>query len=201
MPGPTDTVMQATDIVAHLTRVLPGVTYETPAAADQAVLIVPREALIDTCRALRDTPELNFSFLAELTAVDWWPTEPRFEVVYHFANVGVADFPAKGMSGEAKRLRVKVRLHGADAHQPTLVNIFPNANWYEREIYDLFGILFEGHPDLRRILMPDDWEGHPARKDYPVQVKVPVKFKEPLQVTEEEFVANLEAQRVKTRPS
>jgi NADH-quinone oxidoreductase subunit C len=192
--------MQATDIAAVLNRVLPGVTCETPEAADQGVLIVPRESLIDTIRALRDTPELNFSFLAELTAVDWWPTEPRFEVVYHFANVGVADFPTKGMSGTARRLRVKVRVAGSDAHMPTLVNLFPNADWYEREVYDLFGILFDGHPDLRRILMPDEWEGHPARKDYPVQVKVPVTFKEPLQVTEQEFVANIEAQRVKTQP-
>src|SRR5689334_1291766 len=192
--------MVATDIVAVLNRILPDVQYETPDAADQPVLIVPRESLIDTIRALRDTPELNFSFLAELTAVDWWPTEPRFEVVYHFANVGVADFPTKGMSGTARRLRVKVRVAGSDAHMPTLVNLFPNADWYEREVYDLFGILFDGHPDLRRILMPDEWEGHPARKDYPVQVKVPVTFKEPLQVTEQEFVANIEAQRVKTQP-
>ncbi len=191
--------MVATDIVAVLNRILPDVQYETPDAADQPVLIVPREALVATVRALRDTPELNFSFLAELTAVDWWPTEPRFEVVYHFANVGVADFPTKGMNGTPKRLRVKVRVPGADVKAPTLTDLFPNANWYEREVYDLFGIIFEGHPDLRRILMPDDWEGHPARKDYPVQVKVPVKFKEPLQVTEQEFVANLEAQRVKTQ--
>jgi NADH-quinone oxidoreductase subunit C len=192
--------MQATDIAAVLNRVLPGVTYETPEAPDQPVLIVPAEGLVETIRALRDTPELNFSFLAEMTAVDWWPTEPRFEVVYHFANIGVADFPTKGMSGQARRLRLKVRRAGSEAHLPTIVGIFPNANWYEREVYDLFGIVFDGHPDLRRILMPDDWEGHPARKDYPVQVKVPVTFKEPLQVTEQEFVANIEAQRVKTQP-
>jgi NADH-quinone oxidoreductase subunit C len=135
-----------------------------------------------------------------MTAVDWWPTEPRFEVVYHFANIGVADFPTKGMSGQARRLRLKVRRAGSEAHLPTIVGIFPNANWYEREVYDLFGIVFDGHPDLRRILMPEDWEGHPARKDYPVQVNVPVKFKEPLQVTEQEFLANIEAQRVKTTP-
>jgi NADH-quinone oxidoreductase subunit C len=192
--------MQATDIAAVLNRVLPGVTYETPEASDQPVLIVPAEGLVETIRALRDTPELNFSFLAEMTAVDWWPTEPRFEVVYHFANIGVADFPTKGMSGQARRLRLKVRRAGSEAHLPTIVGIFPNANWYEREVYDLFGIVFDGHPDLRRILMPEDWEGHPARKDYPVQVNVPVKFKEPLQVTEQEFIANIEAQRVKTTP-
>ena len=192
--------MHATDIVAALSQVLPGVSYETADAVDQPVLIVPREALVETCRALRDTPSLNFSFLAEMTAVDWWPKEPRFEVVYHFANVGVADFPRPGMSGTPARLRLKVRLAGADAVVPTLIPLWPNANWYEREVWDLFGIGFEGHPDLRRLLMPEDWEGHPARKDYPVQVNVPVKSHEPLQVTEQDFVANIERQRVRVRP-
>jgi NADH-quinone oxidoreductase subunit C len=158
--------MQATDIVAVLNRVLPGVTYETPEAPDQPVLIVPADGLVETIRALRDTPELNFSFLAEMTAVDWWPTEPRFEVVYHFANIGVADFPTTGMSGTARRLRVKVRLAGSETRMPTLVSLFPNANWYEREVYDLFGIFFDGHPDLRRILMWDNFQDHPMRKDY-----------------------------------
>lgn len=193
--------MNATEIAAVLHQTLPGVPYETLEAGDQPVLIVPREALVETCRALRDTPALNFSFLAEMTAVDWWPApEPRFEVVYHFANIGVADFPRPGASGTAARLRLKVRVSGADAVVPTLIPLWPNANWYEREVYDLFGIVFEGHPDLRRLLMPEDWEGHPARKDYPVQVNVPVKIHEPLQMTEKEFVASIEAQRVRTRP-
>jgi NADH-quinone oxidoreductase subunit C len=192
--------MTATEITAILARSLPGVTYEATDAPDQPAIIVPREALLDTCRALRDTPELNFSFLAELTGVDWWPKEPRFEVVYHFANVGVADFPRPGMSGQGKRLRLKVRAHGEDAVVPTLTGLWPNANWYEREVYDLFGIVFEGHPDLRRLLMPEDWEGHPARKDYPVQINKPVDSSSPLQVTEKEFVANIEARRVRTRP-
>lgn len=192
--------MTATEIAAILARTLPGVTYETSEAPDQPVLIVPRDALVETCRALRDTPELNFSFLAEMTGVDWWPKEPRFEVVYHFANVGVADFPRPGMSGTGKRLRLKVRVHGEDATAPTLTGLWPNADWYEREVYDLFGIVFEGHPDLRRLLMPEDWEGHPARKDYPVQINKPVDSSSPLQVTEKEFVANIEARRVRTRP-
>src|SRR5262245_49596923 len=132
--------MQSTDIVAALSQTLPGVSYETADAADQPVLIVPREALVETCRALRDTPSLNFSFLAEMTAVDWWPKEPRFEVVYHLANIGIADFPRAGMTGTPARLRVKVRVSGADAVVPTLIPLWPNANWYEREVWDLFGI-------------------------------------------------------------
>jgi NADH-quinone oxidoreductase subunit C len=191
--------MHATDLVHALNQRLPDVSYETADAVDQPVLIVPREALVETCRALRDTPTLNYSLLAEMTAVDWWPVEPRFEVVYLFANIGVADFPRPGASGTPSRLRVKVRVAGSDATMPTLVGLWPNANWYEREVFDLFGIIFEGHPDLRRLLMPEDWEGYPARKDYPVQVNVPVRTHEPLQVTEKEFVATIEAQRVRTR--
>jgi len=113
------------------------------------------------------------------------------------------------MSGTPRRLRLKVKVSGDAAELPTIQGIWPNANWYEREVYDLFGVVFANHPDLRRILMPEDWEGFPARKDYPVQIKTPVTFTSPTQVTEEEFVRNIEAHRVhaggaavgtKTRP-
>ena len=188
--------MPAADIAETLQRALPGVAIESWDAADQPVVVVPPGALVDACRVLRDTPELNFSFLAELTAADYWPKEPRFEVVYHLASIGVQDWPRPGMTGTARRLRLKVRVSGDAAELPTIHGIWPNADWYEREVYDLFGVVFAGHPDLRRILMPEDWEGFPARKDYPVQVKVPVTFSSPTQVTEEEFVRNIEAHRV-----
>jgi NADH-quinone oxidoreductase subunit C len=193
--------MPAADILDSLARVLPGVPFESWDAADQPTLVVPVEALLTTARGLRDTPELNFHLLAEMTGVDWWPKEPRYEVVYHLACVGVADFPRPGMSAVPRRLRMKVRVPGERPQIATVCEVWPNANWYEREVYDLFGIVFEGHPDLRRLLMPEDWEGYPARKDYPVQVKTPVTFGMPTQVTEEEFVRNIEAQRVRTRPS
>ncbi|MEO5819514.1 MAG: NADH-quinone oxidoreductase subunit C [Vicinamibacteraceae bacterium] len=188
--------MPAAEIADTLQRALPGVAIESWDAADQPVIVVPAGALVDAARVLRDTPELNFSLLAEMTAADYWPKDPRFEVVYHLASIGVKDWPRPGMSGTARRLRLKVRVGGESPELPTIQAIWPNANWYEREVYDLFGVIFADHPDLRRILMPEDWEGFPARKDYPVQVKVPVTFTSPTQVTEEEFVRNIEAHRV-----
>ncbi|HEY8549822.1 MAG TPA: NADH-quinone oxidoreductase subunit C [Vicinamibacterales bacterium] len=190
--------MPVAEIVESLSRALPGLTVESWDAADHPVIVVPRESLHDVALALRDTPELNFHFLVECTGVDFWPREPRFEVVYHLACTGAKDFPRPGMSATPRRLRMKVRVPGTDPVVATLCDVWPNANWYEREVYDLFGILFDGHPDLRRVLMPEDWEGHPARKDYPVQVKLPVTFTQPTQVTEEEFVRNIEQHRVRT---
>ena len=193
--------MPVADILSSLSLAAPGVTIEGDDAVDQASIVVPADALLETARALRDTPDLNFQLLAEMTGVDWWPKEPRFEVVYHLACVGVPDFPRPGMSRVARRLRMKVRVPGDRPQLASLIDLWPNANWYEREVYDLFGIVFEGHPDLRRLLMPEEWDGHPARKDYPVQIKTPVTFGMPTQVTEEEFVRNIEAQRVRVTRS
>ena len=125
--------------------------------------------------------------------MDYYPREPRFEMVYLFASLGVA-----GFGDVPKRLRVKVRV-GADAVVPSVSAVWPAASWSEREAYDLFGINFGDHPDLRRILMPDDWEGFPLRKDYPVQIKEPVKTYEPLQLSQEQFVANLQGTRDRAR--
>ena len=125
----------------------------------------------------------GFMLLADITAVDWWPREPRFEVVYHLASAG-------------NRLRVKTRLAGDGARLPTVQTIWPAANWLEREVWDLFGIVFEGHNDLRRLLMPEDWEGYPLRKDFPVQIRMKPQTSQPLQVSEEEFRRNLQAEKV-----
>ena len=123
--------------------------------------------------------------LAELTAVDFWPREPRFEVVYILISIE-----------HRMRFRVKVRLDGADAHLATVSGIWPSANWLEREVWDMFGIVFDGHPDPRRLLMPEDWEGYPLRKDYPVQITMKPRTTEPMQVTEQEFRANLVKDRL-----
>lgn len=178
-----------------LEKHLPAGSFEAAHAADgMPTIYVPREQLVDTMRALRDTPALRYGFLADITAVDYIPREPRFEVVYLMASLGAA-----GYGDTAKRLRVKVRVPGAEPSVPTLIGVWPAANWAERELWDMFGIRVDGHPDLRRILMPEDWEGFPGRRDYPVQIKQPVKTYEPLQVSEEEFVANIEASRDRSR--
>jgi NADH-quinone oxidoreductase subunit C len=152
-------------------------------------IYVASEQLVATCLALRDEPSLRFAFLADMTAVDYKPRTPRFEVIYLLACIGVG-----GFGDTPRRLRLKVQVAEA-AKVPTVSAVWPAANWAEREIYDLFGIEFEDHPDLRRILMPDDWEGHPLRKDYPVQIRQAVKTYEPLQVSEEQFLANIEGAR------
>jgi NADH-quinone oxidoreductase subunit C len=136
--------------------------------------------MIPVLRALRDRPELRFELLAEITAVDFWPDEPRFELIYILVSIE-----------HRMRARLKARLHGSDAHVATATVLWPSANWLEREVWDMFGIAFDGHPDPRRLLMPEDWEGFPARKDYPVQIQMKPASTEPIELTEEQFRANL----------
>jgi NADH-quinone oxidoreductase subunit C len=176
--------MDATRIIEVLGEAVPGVDLSALESIDQPAVRVPRERLVEVCTALRDLPDLQFSFLADITAIDWWPREPRFEVVYLLAS------PERRL-----RVRLKVQVPGRDPRVPAMHEVWPAAGWLEREVWDLFGIVFDGHPDLRRVLMPEDWEGHPLRKDYPVQIEMPVKFHSPLQMTEEEFQANIEADR------
>lgn len=183
--------MTAAEIIAALNR--PGA--EASESADgMPTVVVAREHLVDVCRALRDTPALRFAFLADITCTDYYPREPRFEVIYLMASLGVP-----GFGDTAKRLRVKVAVPGTDVTIPTVTDVWPAAGWPERELYDFFGIIVTGHPDLRRLLMPEDWEGFPMRKDYPVQIKEPVKLTHPLQVSEEQFVANIQAARDRVR--
>jgi len=187
--------MESDAIIQILSRTVPASGLESVTTGDgMPTLYVAREQLVETCRALRDTPELGFAFLADLLPVDYLPREPRFEIVYLLASLGVS-----GFGDTPKRLRVKVRVPGTDASVPSVTSVWPAAGWSEREAYDLFGIQFPGNSDLRRILMPDDWEGFPLRKDYPVQIKQPVKTYEPLQVSQEQFVANIEATRDRAR--
>ena len=123
---------------------------------EQTRVWVPREQIVAVCRALRD--EHGFVMLDAQSAVDYWPQQdPRFKVFYQLYSLE-----------DHVRLEVRVAVPGNDPVVPSIVEVFPNANWHEREIWDMFGIRFDGHPDPRRILMPYDWEGHPLRKDYPL---------------------------------
>jgi len=206
--------MDAPALIAALQEDVPGASLEAAASADLHTTIYASPGdLPAIARALRDRPDLRCVFLAELTAVDLHPREPRFELVYMLVSLE-----------HRFRLRVKVRLDGNAAHVqtvigvwpaanwlerevwdlfgiafaghpdprvPTVSDLWPAANWLEREVWDLFGIAFQGHPDPRRLLMPEDWEGYPLRKDYPVQIRQTPRTSEALQVTEEEFRANV----------
>jgi NADH-quinone oxidoreductase subunit C len=182
--------MDASSIITTLSTTVTGAAYEVGASVDFPTLYVPADRLVETCRVLRDDPSLRFNVLIEITAADYLPREPRFEVVYHLLSIP-----------NRLRLRLKVRVAtAADALAgvvPTVQTLWPAAGWPEREVYDMFGIVFAGHPDLRRILMPEDWEGHPARKDYPVQIRKAAQTYEPLEVSEQEFRANIERDRVR----
>jgi NADH-quinone oxidoreductase subunit C len=183
--------MTAQDIVAAL-----GVAGAEPGESTDGMptIVVAREHLVAVSRALRDTPALRFAFLADITGVDYHPRDPRFEVLYLLACLG-----APGWGDTPKRLRMKVRVPNADAKVPSVSSVWPAAGWPERELYDFYGIVVTDHPDLRRLLMPEDWEGYPMRKDYPVQIKQPVKLTHALQLSEEQFVANIQAARDRVR--
>ncbi len=191
--------MNAADVLLILRRAVPAALVEEVASVDMPAISVERGPLVETARALRDDPALNFAFLADVTAVDYRPAEPRFEVVYHLACLG-AVYPTRADARTSpSRLRVKVRVPGDDARLPSVTSVWPTAGWLEREVFDLFGLVFDDHPDLRRILMPDDWEGHPLRKDYPVQVRKDTALWSPIQISAEEFAANVRAAQESAR--
>jgi NADH-quinone oxidoreductase subunit C len=125
---------------------------------EELTVWIEKGMIRNACAILRDNPTCPFNYLCDLTAVDWYPTEPRFEVVYHLLSI-----PQK------ERVRLKARLDGSSPVIESVTSVWPSANNYEREVFDLFGIRFTGHPHLERLLMPDNWEGHPLRKDYPVE--------------------------------
>jgi len=125
---------------------------------DELSVWIHRDHIVPACLFLRDHAELKFNMLVDVTCVDYFPSEPRFEVLYHLLSI-----PRK------TRLRLKVALAGDDARLSSVISVWPSCNFFEREVFDLFGVHFEGHPFLKRIMMPDDWKGHPLRKDYPVE--------------------------------
>ncbi|HEV8338200.1 MAG TPA: NADH-quinone oxidoreductase subunit C [bacterium] len=150
--------------VEALSAAHPGAVQEVQDFRGEATVVVAPERILDALAFLRDRVAPRFAFLTDLTALDRLPQEPRFEVVY---LVTALDPPA--------RLRLKARLSADAPEIASATSLWPAADWLEREVYDFFGIRFRGHPDLTRILMPDDWEGHPLRKDFPL-VEEPVEF-------------------------
>ncbi len=122
-------------------------------------IFVKRESIVDVCRFLRDEEKFLFNLLSDIAGVDLGiEADPRFEVNYHLTSL-----PKRML------IRLKVRVSEEDCNVPTVVEVWPTANWLEREVFDLLGVRFEGHPDLRKILTPDDLEGHPLRKDFPLR--------------------------------
>jgi len=145
-------------VAEHLRAWNPNAIEEIIEFRGETTLVLPRKILRAVAERCREHAELKFDLLTDATCVDRFPQEPRFELNYHLVSIPRRD-----------KIRLKVRLSGSDPVVDTLVPVWPGANWLEREIFDLFGIRFEGHPDLRRILLPEDWEGHPLRRDYPVE--------------------------------
>ena len=122
---------------------------------NELTITVARENIVAACEAVKAA---GYNFFEDVTAVDWFPQEPRFQLSYHIVSHGLKE-----------RVRLRVLLDSSDASVPTITSAWPSANFYEREVFDLFGIDFPGHPRLTRIMMPENWQGHPLRKDYPVE--------------------------------
>jgi NADH-quinone oxidoreductase subunit C len=153
------TTNQESPLVAALRRAHPESVREVVDAFGETTINVPRESVVDACRFFKDTPGLEFNLLSDICGVDRGPEEdPRFEVNYQLFS-----------TTRHHRLRLKVLLAEDDAKVPTVTTVWRTANWHERETFDMFGVRFEGHPDLRRILLPDDWQGHALRKDFPLR--------------------------------
>ena len=122
---------------------------------NELTVTIARENIVEAAAAVKAA---GYNFLEDVTAVDWYPSEPRFQITYHILSHKLK-----------QRVRLAVRLDGSDANVDSIISVWPSCNFYEREIFDLFGVHFAGHPNLVRIMMPEDWEGHPLRKDYPVE--------------------------------
>ena len=143
-------------ILTKLKEKFPDSIIEVIEFRNELTCVVKREDIVRICTFLRDDPELSFNFLSDLCGVDYLGRKPRFDVAYNLYSIS-----------KNKRVRLKIKVDEGES-VPSVASIWSTANWHEREVFDMFGIRFDGHPDLRRILMPEDWEGHPLRKDFPL---------------------------------
>ena len=146
--------MDAKDIYARLERQFSGKVGDFKGEVKEPYLTVDALSIVGVCRFLRDDADLQFAVLSDLTALDW-PKEEKFQVVYHLFSYS-----------DNHQIVLKVDLPRDNPKIATVEGVWKVANWFEREVYDLFGVIFEGHSDLRRIMLPEDWVGYPLRKDY-----------------------------------
>ena len=155
--------MAETKILETVEAAFPGKIVESHSLHGDETIIIDRDDATAIFSTLRNAPEFSFELLSDLTVVDFFGEEPRFEVVYHLKSVSLGH-----------RLRVKIRVAEDDAIVPTVSSLWKSGNWLEREAWDMFGVHFSGHPDLRRILMYEEFRGYPLRKDYPVSKRQPL---------------------------
>jgi NADH-quinone oxidoreductase subunit C len=154
-PPPADVAIPT--FIAALQAALPGAVEHLSYWVGDWSVVVGASRLLEVSAYLRDTPGALFDFCSDLTATDWPPRAERFDVIYCLYSTRL-------------RHRVRIKVRAADGQAvPSVTGVWPAANWFEREIFDLFGVRFDGHPNMKRILMPDEWQGHPQRKDYPLE--------------------------------
>jgi len=155
--------MNGEELLAKVREVGGDLVVDSGVEHDHPVVVIERDGALGFFRSLRQDPELDFDMLTDVTAVDYLGRTPRFDVVYEFNAIG-----------KNHRLRVKIRVPEDDVRVHTLCGIWKAANWLEREAWDMFGVRFDGHPDLRRILLYEEFVGHPLRKDYPFDKRQPL---------------------------
>ena len=136
-------------------KALAGLATDAKFDRKELTITVAKENIVAACQAVQAA---GYNFFEDVTAVDWYPQEPRFQLSYHIVSHSLKE-----------RVRLAVQLDSSDLALDSITPVWPSANFYEREVFDLFGVTFQGHPRLTRIMMPEDWQGHPLRKDYPVE--------------------------------
>lgn len=148
-------------IASAVEAACPGAVLEKTTYRQETTLLLNSQRVLDVCRFLQSDAEWKYALLADVAGVDWPKREKRFDVVYNLYSV-------------EKNLRLRLKVQVAEGESiPSVTSLWRSADWAEREVFDLFGVPFSGHPDLRRILMPDDWQGHPLRKDFPLSYELP----------------------------
>lgn len=155
--------MDASVTLKKLIERFPGSVLETHSHRGDDTAVVRKQDILEICTFLRDNHDLLYNFMMDLTAVDYLGKEPRFEVVYHLYSLKYN-----------RRVRIKAGVPEADCSIESIFSIWASADWFEREIFDMYGITFNGHPELRRILLYEGFEGHPLRKDYPIKKRQPM---------------------------